>query len=52
MDVGVDRNAKYAIMCRKTGLLPENAEESTLSFTVAIFSAERMKRCRTGSQYL
>ena len=31
MDVGVDLNAKYAIMCRKTVLIPENDEESTHS---------------------
>ena len=31
MDVGVDLNAKFAIMCRKTVLIPENDEESTHS---------------------
>ena len=31
MDVGVDLNAKYAIMCRKTVIIPENDEETTLS---------------------
>ena len=47
MDVGVDLNAKYAIICRKTVLIPEKNEESThsglrptLSLTIAIFSAE------------
>ena len=28
-DVGVDPNAIYAVMCRKTVLIPENDEEST-----------------------
>ena len=28
MDEGVDLNSKYAIMCRKTVLIPENGEES------------------------
>ena len=31
LDVGVDLNAKYAIMCRKTVLISENDEESTHS---------------------
>ena len=31
MDVGVDLNAKYTIMCRKIVLVPENDEEYTLS---------------------
>ena len=31
MDVGVGLNAKYAIMCRKTVLIPQNDEESTHS---------------------
>ena len=31
MDVGVDRNAKFAITCRKTILIPENDEESAHS---------------------
>ena len=45
MDVSVDLNAKYAIMCRETILITENDEESaTLSLTIAIFSAERKKR--------
>ena len=29
MDVDVDLNTKYAIVCRKTVLIPENDEEST-----------------------
>ena len=31
MDVGVDINAKYAILYHKTVLIPENDEESTYS---------------------
>ena len=31
MDVGVDPNAKYALMCLKTVLNPENDEKSTCS---------------------
>ena len=31
MDVGIDLNAIYAIMCRKTVIIPENDEESTHS---------------------
>ena len=31
MDVGADLNAKFAIMCRKTVLIPQNDEESTHS---------------------
>ena len=51
MDVGVDPNAKYAIMCRKTILIPEDNEEfdtfgssATVSLTIEIFSEERAKR--------
>ena len=31
MNVGIGLNAKYAIMCRQTVLIPENDEESTHS---------------------
>ena len=45
MDVGVDLNAKYAIMCHKTVLLPEDDESlATVSLTIALFSAQRAKR--------
>ena len=30
-DAGIDLNAKYAIMCRKTVLIPENDKELTYS---------------------
>ena len=30
MDVGVDQNAKYVIICRKTVLIPGNDEESSM----------------------
>ena len=44
MDVGVDLNAIYAIMCRKTALVPENDEEST-HYNSDIFSgtSERIR---------
>ena len=51
MDVGIDLNAKYVIMCRKTVLILENYDESThlgvwqtLSLTIMVFSAKRAKR--------
>ena len=46
MVVGVDQNAKYAIMCRKTVLIPEDDEESTHSDIGQnnTLSAERVKR--------
>ena len=40
MDVGVDLNAKYAIMCRKTVLIPENDEESTHSAPLAFVTLQ------------
>ena len=50
MDVGVDLNAKYALMCRKTVLIPEDDKEptfrssATLSLTMAILSTVQTKR--------
>ena len=49
MDVGGDLNAKYAIMCHKTVLIPENDKESAmLSPTIAVLSVEQDKRWCTG----
>ena len=41
MNVGIDLNENYAIMCLKIVLISKNDEESTYS---AIFSAERAER--------
>ena len=42
MDVDVDLNAKYAIMCHKTVLILDNDEESLIIATVLAERAERV----------